>query len=62
MVNSLHLKGAMLTAPPFSEDTIIMLATGWNWDTLQATPEKLVRERMLIESVSAEYRAKKIEE
>ena len=61
-MESLHLKGGLLTAPPFSEETIIMLVTGWDYPTLMVTPQRLVQERMLVENVRGEYMAQKAEE
>ncbi len=39
-------KDAPLTSPPFHEATLIMLATGWTFTELMATPDTVVRETM----------------
>ena len=40
------VEGAPLTAPPLHADTVLMLATGWDWPTLQATPQCVLEEIM----------------
>ena len=54
-----HLEGGKLTAPPFSEETILMMLTGWDWPTLMATPARIVEEMQLIRHIQGEYQAQK---
>lgn len=47
-----------LTSPPFSEETLIMLVTGWDWPTLMVTPIDIVDEHMAYHAAVAEYRSR----
>ncbi len=58
MVKSLHLKGARLSSPPFDEDVLIMLATGWDYPTLRDTPQRVVEQIMLYHKIAGEYQEK----
>jgi hypothetical protein len=53
------LSGAFLTSPPFDDDVIVMLATGWDWPTLERTPQRVVEQVMLMHKIQAEYQEKK---
>jgi hypothetical protein len=55
----LHVEGAHITAPPFSEETIIMLNTGWSYPELLETPGDIVDEISLINSVKSAYQTAK---
>lgn len=59
VLSHLQLEGSYLTAPPLSEDTLTMLALGWDWPTLEATPARVVDEMMLYHQVRNEYMAQK---
>ncbi len=52
-----HLAGEFITSPPFSPETVVMIATGWDWPTLMATPADIVDEILLYHNTVAEYRA-----
>lgn len=39
-----------------------MLATGWNWPDLQATPERVVQETMMYQRIRAEAEIAKLKE
>lgn len=54
-----HLEGAYLTSPPMSEDTLIILATGWDWVALQNTPQRVVDEIILYHNIEAQYMTEK---
>lgn len=56
---SFHLEGAMLHSPPMSEDVLTMIATGWDWVTLQDTPQRVVDEIMLYRGIESQYMAER---
>ncbi len=58
-LNAVHLKGARLTAPPFSEETIIMLSTGWSYNELMNTPVEIIEELKVYWHVVSEYQAQR---
>ncbi len=37
-----------------------MLQTGWDWPTLAATPERIVTEKLIYESVKDKYESERI--
>ncbi len=49
-----HL-GAPITSPPFSEDVLAMIATGWTWETLMETPQRVVDETLAYLHVRGQY-------
>jgi hypothetical protein len=51
----LQVKGAHITAPPFSIETIIILNTGWTYEELMDTPDYIVEEISEINYVKARY-------
>ena len=55
------LDGGVLVAPPFSEDALIMLATGWDYPTLAATPVSIVEEMLVYHKVKSEILTQRAE-